>query len=211
MRGDVVIESSSESGSTFALYLPATEASEVSGMPPGMAPARQPTATEDQMRGLGNIGDGMLREVDTILDAFAARLRREPLMPAAATLKHTQLVDHFGCLLADIASALVTLEESGGAPSTLLVDSADIQRVVSDRHGLQRARLGWTTEAFAREADILREEVERGIRRCFHDAASAPQIEEALTVVRRFLEQSADVSRRALERARHQKRRRGAD
>jgi hypothetical protein len=210
MRGDVLVESTSEQGSTFALYLPGTDASEESA-PATVGDAPQPAPIQEQMRGLGNIGDGLLREVDTILDAFVTRLRREPSMPAAATLKHTQLVDHLGCFLADIAAALVTLEESGGAPSTLLVDSADIQRVISDRHGLQRARLGWTADALAREAEILREEVEHGIRRCFHDAASAPQVEEALNVVRRFLEQGADVTRRALERAGHQKRRRGAD
>ena len=112
-------------------------------------------------------------------------------------------------MLADIASALITLDESRGAPSSLLLDSADIQRFVADRHGLQRARLGWSAEALAREAEVLRAEVERSVRRCFSDPKFAPQVEEALGVMRRYLEQGAETSRRALDRVTHRDRRAG--
>ena len=141
-----------------------------------------------------------MRELEAILDAFVARLRHEPTMPAAATLKHTQLVDHTACLLSDIASALITLDESEGAPSALLADSADVQRFIADRHGSQRARLGWTQEALHREGEILREEVEASIHRCFNTPASALQAVEAVGVTRRYLEQAAQASRRSLDR-----------
>jgi hypothetical protein len=104
-------------------------------------------------------------------------------------------------MLADIAAALVTLEDSEGAPTTLLADSADLQRFISDRHGSQRARLGWSLDALARESALLEEEVERSIRRCFSDPSCAAQAEEAIGVARRYLEQGAETSRRALERA----------
>ena len=84
----------------------------------------------------------------------------------------------------------------------LLADTADLQRFIADRHGSQRARLGWTREALARESVSLREEVDRAIRRCFSDPTCKPQVDEALTVVHRYLEQGAETSRRALERAR---------
>lgn len=71
---------------------------------------------------IGESGDGLLREIESMVDGFVARLRREALTPAVATLKRTQLADHCASLLADIASALVTLDESGGTPSSLLSD-----------------------------------------------------------------------------------------
>jgi hypothetical protein len=150
-----------------------------------------------------------MHEIEHILDAFVARLRTEQSMAAAPSLKYSQLADHVGAMLADIAAALVTLEDSEGAPTMLLADTADLQRFIADRHGTQRARLGWTSDALARECTILQEEVERAIRRCFNDPSCAPQVDEALGVTRRYLEQGAETSRRALERAanRTQKRR----
>ena len=195
MRGDVTVESAAGAGSTFTLWLLTATADAGSVHTSDEHPAVVP-----RTRGLGEIGDALMREIEGILDAFVGRLRREPSMPAAATLRPTQLADHMGCLLADIASALVTLDECDGAPSSLLADSADLQRFVADRHGSQRARLGWTHEALARESDILREEVESAIHRSFHTSAAAPQVAEAVGVIRRYLEQAALSSRRALDR-----------
>jgi hypothetical protein len=157
--------------------------------------------TPDTWAGLAAVGDSLMHEIEHILDAFVARLRAEPSMPAAPTLKYSQLADHVGAMLADIASALVTLEDSAGTPTLLLADTAALQRFIADRHGAQRARLGWTAEALARESVLIQEEVERAIRRCFTDPSCTPQVDEALGVVNRYLEQSADAARRALERA----------
>ena len=206
MRGDVTVESQPGAGSAFTLWLPAAApdaaADALLPTPAGAAPV------DARTRGLAEIGDSLMHEMESILDAFVAQLRREPLMPAAPTLRYSQLVDHTGSMLADVASALITLDESRGAPSALLLDSADIQRFVADRHGLQRARLGWTTDALAREYTLLGAEIERSVRRCFTDPKCAQQVDEALGVIGRYLEQAAETSRRALERMMHQRRRR---
>jgi signal transduction histidine kinase len=203
MRGDVTVASTPGAGSLFTLWLPAT----TTGNGEPIAEAATTAGPMASTRGLADIGDMLMHEMEAILDAFVAQLRHEPLMPAAPTLRYSQLVDHTGAMLADIASALITVDESRGAPSSLLADSADIQRFVADRHGLQRARLGWSPEALAREAEILRVEIERSVRRCFSDPKFAPQVEEALGVIRRYIEQALETSRRALDRAAHRGRR----
>jgi hypothetical protein len=195
MRGDVTVTSTPGKGSTFTLWLPTAVDVE------GSSATEEQVAPTPRTRGLGEVGDALLRELEGILDAFVARLRHEPTMPTAATLKNTQLVDHTACMLSDIASALITLDESEGAPSALLVDSADVQRFIADRHGSQRARLGWTPQALKRESDILREEVEAAIHRSFSTPTAAAQVTEAVAVTRRYLAQAAQASRRSLDRA----------
>ncbi|HEY2065475.1 MAG TPA: ATP-binding protein [Gemmatimonadaceae bacterium] len=206
MRGDVTVTSTPHQGSEFSVWLPAA-APNPAGDESAASPVHLPVAAA-RTRGLAEFGDALLHETEAILDAFVARLRHEPLMPAAPSLRYSQLVDHVGTMLADIGAALVTLDESDGAPSALLHDAADIQRFVADRHGQQRARLGWTAEALARECAILQDEVERVLRRCFGDAEHAAQLDEALGVIRRYLEQAAETTRRALDRAANQMRQR---
>jgi signal transduction histidine kinase len=208
MRGDVTVESTVGVGSQFTLWLPADLDGQVR---PAGAGEQLAAPLPSRTRGLAAVGDSLMHEIEHILDAFVARLRTEPSMPAAPTLKYSQLADHVGAMLADIAAALVTLEDSEGAPTMLLADSADLQRFIADRHGSQRARLGWTVEALARENAVLQEEVERSIRHCFRDPSCASQAEEAVGVARRYLEQGAETSRRALERSAHRSGRRRSD
>ncbi len=210
MRGDVTVHSAPGEGSTFTLWLPGAAPDTMADSV--VAALRTPangSAVIPRTRGLAEIGDTMVQEAESILDAFVSRLRGEPSMSAAPSLHYSQLVDHSGALLADIAAALIALDDSEGAPSTLLSDSAEIQRFIADRHGLQRARLGWTGDALAREFVILHDEVERAVSRFFHAPEFAAQKEEALGVIRRLLEQATETSRRALERATVQADRRG--
>ena len=201
MRGDVTVESTPGHGSRFSLWLPAIEAEDVASNRGDDTVGAGVHAS--RTRGLAEFGDALLHETNGILDAFAAQLRREPVSPAAPSLRPSQLVDHVGAMLADIAGALVALDESEGTPSTLLSDTADIQRFISDRHGSQRARLGWTAAALDRECAILREHIERTLRRCFCNVNQAAQLDEALAIIRRYLDQSTRTAQRALTRAAH--------
>ena len=141
-----------------------------------------------------------MQEIEQIIDSFVERVRKDPAMPTAPSLKYSQIADHVGAMLADIAAALVTLEDSGGAPTMLLTDAADLQRFIADRHGVQRARLGWTTDALARQHVILREETDSAIRRHLPDPEVPGAVDEALGIVHRYLELAAETSRRGLER-----------
>jgi len=191
MRGDVTVTSTVGQGSEFTLWLPAAEAT-------AAEPAAAVGSAKPLTRGLADCGAALLHESEAILDAYVAQLRREATIPAARSLRSSQLVDHAGALLADVAAALVGLDEAEGTPTGLLRDTADIQRFIADRHGLQRARLGWTPEALARESAILQDEVTRALRRrCTgHDL-----LDEALGVVGRYLEQAAETAAGSLARA----------
>lgn len=57
-----------------------------------------------------------------------------------------------------------------------------------------------------RESEILADEVETVIRRAFSAPSLAPQVAEAVEVTRRYLDQAALASRRALERTRRAQR-----
>lgn len=153
------------------------------------------------MHGLAEVGEVVLRELKNILEALAVRLRDDEVAPAVRALRFSQLIDHFPSYIADLGGMLIAIEETGGQPSGLLDDASAIQRVVAERHGLQRARLGWSLEGVQREYGILREElarvVERGAR-AIPDAA----VDEALAIFTRLLEQAEEASAKGWHRAR---------
>ena len=196
MGGDITVESRPGKGSTFTLWLPAASEGQTAE-PPAVGPRF--TGREPVVQGLTEVGEALLRETDAIVDEVVARLRREPSMPAARALRFTQLADHTTTLVADIAGALVVLEDVHGEPSPILADAAEIQRFVAERHGIQRARLGWTTEGLAREFSIIREEIQFAVERAF-PGEGAGRVSEAIALVERQLEQAREASSRALER-----------
>ena len=196
MGGDITVESRPGKGSTFTLWLPAASDGQTAE-PPAVAPRF--TGREPVVQGLTEIGEALLRETDAIVDEVVARLRREQSMPAARSLRFTQLADHTTTLVADIAGALVILEDVRGEPSPLLVDAADIQRFLAERHGVQRARLGWTREALDREFAVIREEIEFAVDRAF-PGEGAGRVSEAIALIARQLDQAREASARALER-----------
>ena len=151
------------------------------------------------MRGLADIGELLLREVETILEAFTVRIREGGEMPGAKTLKFSQLADHYPSFLADLGGMLITIEEGGGQPSALIADGAEIQRIISEKHGAQRARLGWSADDISREYKILGDELGRTIRR---RARAIPDsaVDDGLAILGRVLEQAEESSLRGLHR-----------
>ena len=196
MGGDLGVQSVEGQGSTFTLWLPATEepASQAAG---SQAPL---SGRDPRVKGFADVGEAMLRELESLLDAIVNRLRVDPLTATAASLSYSQIADHIAALLADIASNLVVLEESAGEPSVLLADGNDIQRLIAERHGAQRGRLGWTEQIIRREHQIIREEVERSMMRHFLGETDGT-LREALAATTAMLRSAEDISARALERS----------
>jgi signal transduction histidine kinase len=197
MNGDLTVESNLGQGSAFTLWLPAAQPDA------SRASERQRAGLsghEPRVKGLADVGETMLRETEAIIDAFVSRLRQEEVAPAAARLRFSQIADHVAALLADVAESLIVLEDSGGHPTPLMQDGVEIQRLIAERHGAQRARLGWSEATLQRECEILADEVERALRHRLGEAGG--RIDEAIGVIRRQLDEATRIGIRALQRAR---------
>ncbi|HYD53421.1 MAG TPA: hypothetical protein VEA99_12365, partial [Gemmatimonadaceae bacterium] len=184
-------------GSTFTLWLPTAHGGSLEH-----APLEQIALSghDPRVQGLADAGEVLLRESGRILQGFVSRLRVELELPGVNRLSFAQLADHVATLLADLAAALVVLEETSGQPSSIIADGADIQRMVADRHGGQRARLGWSTSNLVHEYRILSEEVASALRH--HLTSRDGALDDALGVLTRLLAQAERTSRRAHDRTR---------
>ncbi|HEY6089238.1 MAG TPA: ATP-binding protein, partial [Gemmatimonadaceae bacterium] len=162
MGGDLTLATKVGEGSTFTLWLPADEVSRDAEPQPAIVGER--VSVPREVKGLSMVGRALLDAMDGTLESVVERIRNDPNLNVAAGLKFSQVADHFPTLLADVAAALIAIEELKGQSSPLLADATEIQRLVSERHGIQRHRLGWTEAALRREFMIVREELERVIR-----------------------------------------------
>lgn len=219
MGGRLSVQSVVDEGSVFTLSLPAAPAPHANataglderplaaarGVPSrrrtgvaeavdGAAPAGQglhaASAADSPDAGLGSVAEHVAAQAAAIVAAISARLRTDPSTPRARELPPVQLVDHLPTLIADMTQSLMTLE-AGGPDPVLLRDGTDIQRVIAERHGQQRARYGWTEHELRAEHAIVREELERVARRT--PGVASAVIDRAMRVLRGLL-MSADRS-----------------
>src|SRR4051812_47494592 len=160
MKGDLTVRSTFGQGSVFTLWLPSVKDTEAAAIS-----ARNAAKTQSASQGLADIGEAVLGEIGTIVREFVQRVRSANLGSTSYALRSSEIADHVGTYLADVASILIALDDSRGRPSTILADGTQIQRLVAEQHGAQRAELGWSPDELRQEWAILREETERAIKR----------------------------------------------
>jgi len=207
MEGDLTVKSSLGDGATFTLCLPAAARNAVNAPPISLAAlAMSPDASVD---GMGEIGDALITDLDSIVDNILRAIRNpERGIPAASGMRDSQVIDHLPTLLADIANTLVVLEESSGAPSPILRDGAEIQRVLGERHGVQRAQLGWTLEGVQQEYRIILDEMRRAVSARFgpreenERSAHRGRVAAVHVIIGRLLEQVERASVNGFTRSR---------
>ena len=183
MGGDVTARSEPGAGSSFTLWLPAARDEK---------PAPRPPATA--IPGLAALGRAVVDRAQAIVERLAARLREDPRTPLARGMEEAEVQDHIAVFLSDIGLSLAALEETGGEPG-IMQDGSVIRRTIAQRHGAQRARLGWAEDALRREGELMWEELRREVR---STVASGQEADAALAVLRRLLEEAEEVSVAAL-------------
>ena len=197
MGGDLTVKSEMGKGSTFTLWLPAETSAKVVGPAPTIAIAGDTAALQRQVEGLGDVGRALLARLEDVIETIVNRIRSDPNLNVAAGLKFSQIADHFAAMLADVGGALVVMDEAQGSASATLADAVEIQRLISERHGAQRQRLGWSESALRREFMIVREELENVVRKASEFGDPLP-VEDGVAVIGRFLDQAEYTAVRAL-------------
>ena len=199
MGGDLTVKSEVGKGSTFTLWLPAeTSAKQVEHAP---TIAGQAVTVQRSVEGLSDVGRALLTALEGTIEKIVERIRCDSNLDVAAGLKYSQISDHFAAMLADVGGALVVMEEAGGSTSPTLADAVEIQRLISERHGTQRQRLGWTESAVRREFMIVREELEKVVRNASEFGDPLP-VEDGIAVIGGFLDQAEYIAVRALNAGR---------
>ncbi len=187
MGGDLVVRSHEGVGSTFFLWLPAAPA----GDPEPPSPSSP--VKVDSPGTLRELRDAVLVELETILARYVQRLRAEDGVPAARELSDGELEDHMASLLVDVAQTLGAMRLQDGSSAVLAHDGSIIQRTIADRHGRQRANLGWREEDVEREFRILAEEAVAAVHRRVQRPRPR-EVDELARVLDEFIQHARDVS-----------------
>jgi signal transduction histidine kinase len=195
MGGDLTVRSEVGKGSTFSLWLPADSVATDLEHAPTIA--GQAVMVQHEVDGLGDVGQALLRGMEKIIERIVERIKVDQNLAVHAGLKHSQLADHLAALLSDIGGAMVVMEEARGAASPTLADAVEIQRLIAERHGAQRQRLGWGESDLRREFMIVREEIELAVRKASDFGEPLP-VEDGIAVIGRFLDQAEYIAVRAL-------------
>ncbi|HEX7240333.1 MAG TPA: ATP-binding protein, partial [Longimicrobiaceae bacterium] len=188
MGGDLTARSEVGAGSSFFLWLPAATEETIASTPVGEGERVAPVPGI-----LHDVRDALLAEMERVLYSFLARLRSDPAVPSAHAVGEAELEDHLASFLSDLAHTLGGLDLAAGPGSGALRDGTAIQRTISERHGRQRFRLGWSEDELRREHTVLREELAAVVRRRVHREREA-EVEEAIGALADFLGSAERIS-----------------
>ena len=196
MNGDLSATSKVGAGSTFTLWLPMAaepakrnETDFALADPASLAEAA--TGVLETGDELAQFGKSLLDQLDATVERYTRRVRASGL-PHVESLRETQVRDHVTALIADILNSIEVVGEARGQAPDLLRDGSEIQRLISDLHGAQRYRLGWSEEEVSTDVQLLRDELEATIREA--KKVNTQVREHALELARRLLRVSEQMT-----------------
>ncbi|MEP6992490.1 MAG: ATP-binding protein, partial [bacterium] len=163
MGGDIALVSRPGHGSTFTLWLPSTSDGTAETGAERSTRARR-HAPDHRVQGLAEIGQRLREDVEQILDAIVTRIRADPSFARTAAQSQAALEDHMLSFLTNMVQSLVIVDTTGAMDNDLMQDGQRIRSFVAERHGVQRARQGWTEDMLLEEYHYIQEELEGRLR-----------------------------------------------
>jgi PAS domain S-box-containing protein len=194
MGGDLTVQTKVGKGSTFTLWLPAIDDETTS-----TAEDLERRAPARYVQGIARLGTALLEEIDSIVRAYSRRLKGKAGIRKSRKLSKSELEDHAAAFLADIVQALVAVEDAAGGPSGVMRDGSVLRRIIAERHGAQRHRLGWSEDDLRAEFKILKKCVDDAARKVGINERGPQSVstrEAARTVLARLLDTAEDISLR---------------
>jgi hypothetical protein len=174
MHGDLTVRSEPGKPTRFTLWLPGGGASEPDASPTAQrsSPDRASVIAADQSSApldenaydiVQAIGARLASDAELIAERYVNVLRSDGGFPGARELSAAQLRDHVTPFVGLLASQLMIIGETRGKSPDLLRDGGQVQRFMSELHGAQRFRLGWSEADIDREVGLLISEVARAL------------------------------------------------
>jgi signal transduction histidine kinase/DNA-binding response OmpR family regulator len=176
MGGDVTARSEPGTPTRFTLWLPSapsidTEAPEPAAKrqtpPRGSATITDLSASPLDVTAhniVQAIGVRLASDAEMIGERYAQALRADGHFSGAKELSSAQLRDHVTPFVGLLASQLMMIGETRGQAPELLRDGGQVQRVMSELHGAQRYRLGWSETDIERETGLLLAEINKALK-----------------------------------------------
>jgi PAS domain S-box-containing protein len=202
MGGDLTVESTLGSGSSFTLWLPTPEqldAQQRNDSNETTIPTNLPISNIN-LAGLSRIGEILSESLEEIMASYGNSLRTDPETPLAHEMRKVLIEDHAASFVADLAQSLVIIADARAEAADLLRDGSAIQRAIAEAHGARRCAQGWDEASVRRDHAVLRREIERCLRsKAGSDDAA---LEAALRILSSLNERAAATGMRSWRRCR---------